>query len=106
MGGGLFFPMLLAALLASASLQLQPQAPGQASVSLCFEPASSAIRYELLVTTQGPAGSSQSRQKGAAERNCPVRNTLRLAPGTRLEARLRWWVEGVEQVAVVRAIGL
>ncbi|MDH4560059.1 hypothetical protein [Pseudomonas sp. BN411] len=98
--------MLLAALLASASLQLQPQAPGQASVSLCFEPAGAAIRYELLVTTQSPAGRSQSRQKGVAERNCPVHNSLRLPPGTRVEARLRWWVEGVEQVAVVREVGL
>jgi hypothetical protein len=106
MGGGSFFPMLLAALLASASLQLQPQAPGQASVSLCFEPASPAIRYELLVTTHGPAGRSQSRQNGKAERNCPVRNNLRLAPGTRVKARLKWWMDGVEQAPVEREIGL
>ncbi|MCY1200637.1 hypothetical protein D9M68_351440 [compost metagenome] len=98
--------MLLAALLASASLQLQPQAPGQAELRLCFEPAGAAIRYELLVTAQGPAGKSQSRQQGKARQDCPVRNTLRLAPGTRVQARLKWWVEGVEQVAVVKEIGL
>lgn len=98
--------MLLTALLASASLQLQPQAPGQAAVSLCFTPANPAIRYELLVIAQGPAGRSQSRQRGVAERACPVHNTLSLAPGTRVETRLRWWIDGVEQVDRVEWIVL
>ncbi|MDH4652094.1 hypothetical protein SA496_22385 [Pseudomonas sp. JS3066] len=91
--------MLLAALLASASLQLHPLAPGQAEVRLCFANPTPAIRYELQVTAQGPAGRSRSRQSGVADRTCPVTNTLQLAPGTQVEAQLRWWVEGVEQEA-------
>lgn len=89
--------MLLAALLASASLQLQPNGPGYAEVRLCFDNPTPAVRYELLVIATGPAGRSQSRQHGVADRPCPVTNTLRLAPGTQVQAQLRWWVDGVEQ---------
>ncbi|BAN50715.1 hypothetical protein [Metapseudomonas resinovorans] len=92
--------MVLAALLASASLQLQPLGPGQADLRLCFEPASPAIRYELLVTAQGPAGQTRSRQRGIADRPCPVHNRLDLAPESQVKARLRWWVDGVEQEEV------
>ncbi|MDE3737299.1 hypothetical protein PSH28_11900 [Pseudomonas resinovorans] len=98
--------MLLAALLVSASLQLQPQAPGQADLRLCFAPPSPHVRYELLVIAQGPAGRSQSRQSGVADSACPVRNRLNLSVKTRVEARLKWWVDGVEQEERVEWIQL
>jgi hypothetical protein len=98
--------MLLAALLASASLQLHLQAPGRAEVRLCFDNPTPAIRYELRVIAQGPAGRSQSRQRGMADRPCPVHNRLKLPAGTRVEAQLRWWVDGVEQEEVVEWIVL
>lgn len=96
--------MLLAALLASASLDMHPLGPGQAEVRLCFEPASPAVRYELQVTARGPAGRSQSRQRGVANRACPVQNRLDLPGGTGVEARLIWWRDGVEQEQVVKWI--
>lgn len=92
--------MLLAALLASASLQLHPQAPGQAELRLCFDAPSPTIRYELLVSAQGPAGRSQSRQSGVADRACPVLDRLNLPASSKVHARLRWWVDGVEQKPV------
>ncbi|MCO6056684.1 hypothetical protein NG726_08340 [Pseudomonas sp. MOB-449] len=92
--------MLLAALLASASLQLTPLPPGQAELRLCFDQPTPAIRYELLVIAQGPAGRSQSRQRGVADKACPVRNSLHMPASTRVEARLRWWVDEVEQQAL------
>ncbi|AOE87536.1 hypothetical protein [Pseudomonas sp. TCU-HL1] len=98
--------MLLAALLASASLQLTPQAPGLAELRLCFDPPTPAIRYELLVIAQGPAGRSQSRQRGMADEICPVRNSLHMPASTRVEAHLRWWVDEVEQEPVVTAISM
>ncbi len=98
--------MLLATLLASASLQLQPQAPGQADLRLCFTPASPALRFELLVIAQGPAGRSQSRQSGTADTDCPVRSRLQLPASSKVEARLRWWVEGVEQEPVMAKVSL
>lgn len=98
--------MLLTALLASASLQLHPVGPGQADLHLCFEPASPAVRYELLIIARGPAGRSQTRQSGVADSACPVRNSLRLAATTKVEARLRWWVEGLEQEPVTTEISL
>ena len=90
--------MLLAALLASASLDLHPLDPGQAEVRLCFTQAEPTVSYELLVVAQGPAGRSQTRQSGVAERPCPVQNGLKLPPSTQVDARLRWWLDGVEQV--------
>ncbi|MFC5697094.1 hypothetical protein ACFPU0_16180 [Pseudomonas sp. GCM10022186] len=98
--------MLLATLLASASLQLQPQGPGQADLRLCFAPASPALRFELLVIAQGPAGRSQSRQSGTADTDCPVRNRLSLPAASHVEARLRWWVDGVEQEPVTAELSL
>lgn len=89
--------MLLAALLASASLQLQLQGPGQAELRLCFANPTPAIRYELLVIARGPAGRSQSRQSGVADRPCPVQNHLNLPAETRVEAHLKWWLDGKEQ---------
>ncbi|NWL80095.1 hypothetical protein DM872_24905 [Pseudomonas taiwanensis] len=89
--------MLLAALLASASLQLSSDGTGQAEVRLCFDNPTPAIRYELQVIAQGPAGRSQSRQSGLADRPCPVQNRLSLPAETRVKARLRWWMDGVEQ---------
>ncbi|MDT4876122.1 hypothetical protein FQZ97_1115420 [compost metagenome] len=56
------------------------------------------MRYELQVTARGPAGRSQTRQRGVAERACPVQNRLDLPPSTQVDARLRWWLDGVEQV--------
>lgn len=89
--------MLLAALLASASLQLQSAGPGQAELHLCFTNPTPNLRYELQVFAQGPAGRSQSRQSGVAERPCPVQNRLNLAEGTHVQVRLRWWLDGLEQ---------
>lgn len=104
MPGGGPLPMLLAALLASASLQLSSQGPGQASLRLCFDRPDAPIRYELLVTTQGPAGRSRSRHQGTADRPCPVRNDLRLPASTQVDARLVWWLVGVEQAPVERRV--
>lgn len=89
--------MHLAALLATASLQLLPQGPGQAELRLCFDAPSPAIRYELQLTAQGPAGRSRSRHSGVADRPCPVLSRLNLPAETRVEAHLTWWLDGVEQ---------
>jgi len=103
--------MLLAAAAAvGIDFDLRQPAPPLAELQLCFRGTGQRVRFELQLVTLGPAGRSRSRQSGqllAREQPvCPLRNSVRLPGASQVEARLRWWVDGVEQTPETRALRL
>lgn len=107
--------LLSAVVLADASavipaLEIRQLAPLQAQVSLCFQGTGHALRFELVVLSSGPAGRSRSRHNGQLRAHaapaCPVNSLVGAPANSQVEARLRWWVDGIEQDAESRSIRL
>ncbi|CAD5108993.1 curli-like amyloid fiber formation chaperone CsgH [Zestomonas carbonaria] len=97
-----FAPYLIAvSLSAGVDLQLHAGPPGTAELRLCLQGNGQQVRYELRVFSEGPAGRSQSSQSGTLELRpetvCPLSRVIGAPPGTRIEARMRWWADDVEQ---------
>lgn len=92
------------------TLEIRQFAPLQSQVSLCFQGTGQAVRFELVVLASGPAGRSRSRQNGQLRANaapaCPVNSQIGAPASSQVEARLRWWVDGIEQDAESRSIRL
>ena len=109
---GISLPTLLLAASAavSADLQLQETTTRQAETMLCFRGDGQLVSYQLEMLGQGPGGRSRSRQSGQlraeAELRCPLRDRVQINGASRVEARLRWWVEGVEQEPASRTLQL
>jgi hypothetical protein len=103
--------LLYAALLtgtppAEALLNLESRAANQLALSLCFRGAGQRIRFELTLDSAGVAGRSRTRQSGQVTTSeavsCPLHNRLGLMADARVEARLRWWLDGEEQLPIQR----
>lgn len=94
----------------SVDFELHQPAPRQAAVHLCFRGTGQQVRYELEVLAQGPAGRSRSRQAGrleaGEEARCPLADGVRMAGASRIEGRLLWWVDGLEQPTETRELRL
>jgi hypothetical protein len=107
----LFAAVVLAGVPAvTPDFEIRQLAPQQAQVSLCFIGTGQALRFELVVIASGPAGRSRSSQSGqlraAAVPACPVNNRIGVPASSQVEARLRWWLDGIEQAAESRSIRL
>lgn len=90
-------------------LRLQPLPPGHAELELCFPDFGAPLRFELEVDASGPAGTHSSQQRGelpAGQPACPLHNRLSGAPGTRIDAILRWWVGDAEPQAMSTSLDL
>ncbi|MBM7059187.1 hypothetical protein JQX08_00540 [Pseudomonas sp. UL073] len=98
-------PLLLAALLSvDASLELHTPSPNLAELRLCFRGNGQQVRFEL----ETQAGSNRSRQAGelraGVQAQCPTLKRMTLRTEQRLESRLRWWVDGIEQPPLIRQL--
>ncbi|WP_287030301.1 hypothetical protein [Pseudomonas sp. UBA6310] len=99
----------LAAATGAPQLRLQPLPPGHAELELCFPDLGGPLRFELEVDATGAAGTTRSRQRGelpAGQPGCPLRNRLSAAPGTRIDALLRWWVGDAAPQALSTSLDL
>ncbi|MCY1280386.1 hypothetical protein D9M68_254980 [compost metagenome] len=105
----LFPALLLAGLVpVSPSLDLQPTDAGGLAVRLCFQGDGQQVRFDLNLESRGQGGRARSRQSGgltaAQERHCPVRLQVGAGNSEEIRARLRWWVDGVEQEPIERTL--
>lgn len=101
--------LALTLLLAQAPLvqfNLESGSSGQVELKLCLQGSGQQVRYELLVRRSGESGTAQSRQSGQARADahllCPVRSVQAVRPDTRVDARLRWWLDGIEQPEMLK----
>ncbi|OMG67235.1 hypothetical protein AUR61_002630 [Stutzerimonas balearica] len=89
-----------------AALSLSAAGEDGIHTQLCFTGHGQQVRYRLQLTSTGVAGTSRSGQGGTlvatSEPLCPVRNRLGAGAGVRLQAELRWWVDGREQPPIRR----
>lgn len=102
--------LLAATATVGTDFELRQQAPRQAALQLCFRGTGQSVRFELELLALGPAGRSRSRQRGQLRAReapvCPLNNSVQIPDGSQVEARLRWWVEGVEQTPETRELRL